>query len=81
MENIQNQVITNHVVAPVEKIRELILVNHKGYMRLKLKDKITIVKYFAKFENDTQLLEFLEYMEEDNEIDENNIENHIPRID
>lgn len=81
MKGEQNQTTIHHVVAPVEKIRELILVNHKGYMRLKLKDKITIVKYFAKFENDTQLLEFLEYMEEDNEIDENNIENHIPRID
>ena len=57
---------THHVTAPVEKIKELILTNHKGYMRLKLKDKVTIVKYFAKFENDTELLEFLEYMEEEN---------------
>lgn len=54
----------HHVVAPIEKIRELILENHKGYMNLRLKEKIIIVKHFAKFENDTELLEFLEYMEE-----------------
>lgn len=71
---------THHVVAPVEKVKELILENHKGYMKLKLKDKVTIVKYFAYFENDTQLLEFLEYMEED-EKETEDIENHIPRID
>lgn len=80
MEENQNQKITRHVVAPVEKVKELILENHKGYMRLRLKDKVTIVKYFAKFENDTQLLEFLEYMEED-EKETEDIENHIPRID
>lgn len=56
--------IVHHVVAPIEKIRELILKNHKGYMNLRLKEKIIIVKHFAKFENDTELLEFLEYMEE-----------------
>lgn len=80
MSNKTNQTTTHYVVAPVEKIKELILENHKGYMKLKLKDKITIVKYFAKFDNDADLLEFLEYMEEDsNKLSE--IENHIPRID
>lgn len=54
----------HHVVAPFDKVKELILENHKGYMKLRLKDKITIVKYFAHFDNDSELLEFLEYMEE-----------------
>ena len=54
----------HHVVAPIEKVKELILTNHKGYMNLRLKEKVIIVKHFAKFENDTDLLEFLEYMEE-----------------
>lgn len=55
---------THHVTIDTEKLKELILINHKGYKNLKLKDKITIVKYFAYFENDTQLLEFLIFMEE-----------------
>lgn len=61
----ENNSIVRHVVAPIEKVKELILENHKGYMNLKLKEKIVIVKHFAKFENDTDLLEFLEYMEEE----------------
>jgi len=55
----------HHVVAPIEKLKELILENHKGYMNLRLKEKIVIVKHFAIFENDTDLLDFLKYMEED----------------
>ena len=55
----------HHVVAPIEKVKKLILTNHKGYMNLRLKEKVIIVKHFAKFENDADLLEFLEYMEED----------------
>lgn len=76
----ENNGTVHYIVAPIEKVKELILTNHKGYMKLKLKDKITIVKYFAKFDNDADLLEFLEYMEEDNN-EPSKIENHIPRID
>lgn len=56
---------TRNVVAPVEKIKELILANHPRYKNLKLKDKKTIVNHFAYFEDDTELLDFLEYMDED----------------
>ncbi len=56
---------TRNVVAPIEKIKELILVNHPEYKNLKLKDKKTIVNWFAYFDNNTELLEFLEYMDED----------------
>ena len=62
--NKENKKRVHHVSAPVEKVKELILENNKGYMNLRLKEKIIIVKHFAHFDNDTELLEFLEYMED-----------------
>lgn len=45
------------------KLKELILENHSNYINYVLKDKIKTVKGYAKFNNDTDLLEFLEFME------------------
>lgn len=58
-------VITHHVTIETEKLKELILENNNYYRNLSLKTKITLIKQYAKFDNDTDLLEFLTFMEEE----------------
>ena len=52
-----------HVTIRTEKLKELIIENYK-WDNYTLKGKIDIVTKLAYFENDKELLEFLEYMEE-----------------
>ena len=58
-------VITHHVTIETDKLKELILETHKDYWNdYTLKAKIEAVKRYAEFDNDTDLLEFLEFMEQ-----------------
>lgn len=57
-------VTTHHVTIETDKLKELILENNNYYRNLSLKTKITLVKQYAEFDNDTDLLKFLELMEE-----------------
>lgn len=57
-------VTTHHITIETEKLKELIVEKHSNYINYVLKDKIKTVKRYAKFDNDTDLLEFLEFMEE-----------------
>ena len=63
-ETYKKGVITHHITIATEKLKQLILENHSNYINYALKDKIKTVKRYAEFDNDTDLLEFLEYMEE-----------------
>lgn len=63
-ETYKKGIITHHVTIETEKLKQLILENNNYYRNLSLKTKITLVKQYAKFDNDTDLLEFLEFMEE-----------------
>ena len=63
-ETYKKGVITHHITIETEKLKQLILENHSNYINYDLKDKIKTVKRYAEFDNDTDLLEFLEYMEE-----------------
>ena len=55
---------THHVTIETDKLKELILETHKDYWNdYTLKAKIEAVKRYAEFDNDTDLLEFLEFME------------------
>ena len=62
-ETYKKGVITHHITIETEKLKQLILENHSNYINYVLKDKIKTVKGYAKFNNDTDLLEFLEFME------------------
>ncbi len=57
-------VIAEHITIETDKLKELILENHSNYMNVPLKTKAKIVSKYAEFDNDTELLEFLEFMEE-----------------
>lgn len=57
-------VITHHITIETDKLKELILENHSNYMNVPLKTKAKIVSKYAEFDNDTDLLKFLEFMEE-----------------
>lgn len=63
-EKYKEGITTHHVTIETDKLKELILENNNYYRNLSLKTKITLVKQYAKFDNDTDLLEFLEFMEE-----------------
>ena len=63
-ETYKKGVITHHITIETEKLKQLILENHSNYINYALKDKIKTLKKYAKFDNDTDLLEFLEFMEE-----------------
>lgn len=63
-ETYKKGVITHHVTIETEKLKQLILENNNYYRNLSLKTKITLVKQYAEFDNDTDLLEFLIFMEE-----------------
>lgn len=52
-----------HVTISTEKLKQLIKENYK-WNNYTLQGKIDIVTSLAYFENDKELLEFLEYMEE-----------------
>ncbi len=60
---IDENTTTHHVTIKTEKLKELIKENYK-WNDYTLKGKIDIVTRLAYFENDKELLEFLEYMEE-----------------
>lgn len=61
---IEENVQIRHVTIATEKLKELIIENYK-WDNYTLQGKINIVTSLAYFENDKELLEFLEYMEED----------------
>lgn len=65
MLNKKEKVTERHLMIQTEKLKELILENHSQYKICGLKTKINIVKKYAEFDNDTELLEFLIYMEEE----------------
>ena len=60
---IEESVQVRHVTISTEKLKELIKENYK-WNDYTLQGKIDIVTSLAYFENDKELLEFLEYMEE-----------------
>lgn len=60
---IEGNTTTHHVTIKTEKLKELIKENYK-WNDYTLKGKIDIVTSLAYFENDKELLEFLEFMEE-----------------
>lgn len=60
---IEENIQIRHVTIATEKLKELIIENYK-WDNYTLKGKIDIVTKLAHFENDKELLEFLEYMEE-----------------
>lgn len=60
----EKNVTVHHVTISTEKLKELIK-NHYGWSDYSLKGKIDIVTELAHFENDKELLKFLEYMEEE----------------
>lgn len=60
---IEGNTTTHHVTIKPEKLKELIKENYK-WNDYTLKGKIDIVTSLAYFENDKELLEFLEFMEE-----------------
>lgn len=60
---IEENVQVRHVTISTEKLKELIKENYK-WNDYTLQGKIDIVTSLAYFENDKELLEFLEYMEE-----------------
>lgn len=55
-------VTTHHITIETDKIKELILEKHY-YVTYTSKKKIALVKQYAEFDNDTELLEFLKFME------------------
>lgn len=61
---IEENMKTNHVTIDSEKLKQLIKENYK-WSDYTLKGKVDIVTNLAHFENDKEILEFLEYMEED----------------
>jgi len=63
IETIEENTQTRHVTISTEKLKELIKENYK-WNDYTLQGKIDIVTNLAYFENDKELLEFLEYMEE-----------------
>lgn len=63
IETIEDNTQTSHVTISTEKLKELIKENYK-WNDYTLQGKIDIVTNLAYFENDKELLEFLEYMEE-----------------
>lgn len=58
-ETYKKGIITHHVTIETEKLKQLILENNNYYRNLSLKTKITLVKQYTEFDNDTDLLEFL----------------------
>ncbi len=60
---IEENITTHHVIIRTEKLKQLIKENYE-WNDYTLKGKIDIVTRLAYFENDKELLEFLEYMEE-----------------
>lgn len=60
---IEENTQVRHVTISTEKLKELIKENYK-WNDYTIKGKIDIVTSLAYFENDKELLEFLEYMEE-----------------
>lgn len=60
---IEENTQTRHITISTEKLKELIKENYK-WKDYTLQGKIDIVTSLAYFENDRELLEFLEYMEE-----------------
>lgn len=61
---IEENVQIRHVTIRTEKLKQIINDNYK-WNDYTLQGKINIVTSLAYFENDKELLEFLEYMEED----------------
>ena len=55
--------ITHHVIISTEKLKELIKKNYK-WNDYTLQGKISIVTKLAYFDNDKEILEFIEFMEE-----------------
>lgn len=62
-EEIEENVTTHHVTITTERLRELIRNNYK-WNDYNLQGKIDIVTHLVYFENDRELLEFLLYMED-----------------
>ena len=63
IETIEENAQTRHVTISTEKLKELIKENYK-WNDYTLQGKIDIVTSLAYFENDKELLKFLEYIEE-----------------
>lgn len=63
IEEIEENAQIRHVTIRTEKLKQLINDNYK-WDNYTLQGKINIVTSLAYFENDKELLEFLEYMEE-----------------
>lgn len=62
----ENQEVETHkVTITPERLRELIYENHEDYLQLKLQKKVEIITIYAEFESDSDLLEFLIFMEEE----------------
>ena len=62
-EEIEENVTTHHVTITTERLKELIKNNYK-WNDYNLQGKIDIVTHLVYFENDRELLEFLLYMED-----------------
>lgn len=60
----KNKMMTRHVIISTEKLKELIKENYK-WSDYNILGKINIATKLAHFDNDKELLEFLQYMEEE----------------